>query len=909
MKTRFYLLLCTLVSLVSAQAANIAFLSFHTNEFQPTGPARNYGFTTAPDAGYTQLLTQNGHSVTRFVTVDNFNVSQLAGFDLVILSRSAASGHYQATNETAAWNGLSVPMIIINGYLVRGGGTAGNVRLGLMAGSTIPDTDGPIRLRVNAPGHPVFAGVALGSNDVMVNTYSMSGTNGGSISTTNGTLQRGISVVTGAPAGGGVVLATVAADRNAAGGTVVAEWLAGSVLSTAGRGGGATNDVLGGHRLLLLTGSREFGTVPNNAPSDVAGIYDLTPDGAQLLLNAVNYMTSTRISIRTVNTVNNESPGPGETSLAQALSNLQDGDYVRFAIPGNGPHTIVTPIGGYPLITNHNVIIDGFTQPGSTPNTNPILGGNNAQQRIILDSTGADSLPNPDPNFPNRPLRRSTRLDFPTFVGNTGYGDSENCILGVFEADNVTIRGLSFIARPTTSDTADPSIYCVAFIKQATNGHVSGCLFGMAPGGTTTADLRPPAAAVAAFRWRIGGDVFSDYLVAGTDGDGFNDRAEFNVMLGCRIALALELTGARVSGNYGNVFPNGNTFPDIDALYREQIAIAGGATLEFMENGRVSSHTIVGTDGDGVSDADERNIIAHSIYKADIEFYSNPATNIVVAGNYFGVGVNGVTRSPASTNAARPNLLDLPSVSSVRIGSNGDGVSDALEGNLIAHAPGSVIVNQASSLVFRGNTMTNNNYGSLFSSTAPAPVLNSLSNNILSGSMTVPSGDFVTGFIDLYAVDPVALARSGGAPPITHPGRLLGTFVDNSPADLDPTPGLFRFDITSLGLADTTYVTIAVTYSSETTASNVGRAATSSFVPPVAKRPRLTIEKQGLFIILTWIAPDNAYVVQVSEVLDQANPNTWLEFFPHTHTSGLNVSQLDYDSLPNGKYFFRLISQ
>ena len=47
--------------------------------------------------------------------------------------------------------------------------------------------------------------------------------------------------------------------------------------------------------------------------------------------------------------------------------------------------------------------IDGYTQPGASPNTNPILGGNNAQIKIVLDSTGTHSGPS-DPQDPT--LRR-----------------------------------------------------------------------------------------------------------------------------------------------------------------------------------------------------------------------------------------------------------------------------------------------------------------------------------------------------------------------------------------------------------------------------------------------------------------------------------------------------------------------
>jgi len=51
----------------------------------------------------------------------------------------------------------------------------------------------------------------------------------------------------------------------------------------------------------------------------------------------------------------------------------------------------------------------------------------------------------------------------------------------------------------------------------------------------------------------------------------------------------------------------------------------------------------------------------------------------VIAGNYFGVGVDGVSAAPLSTNVA-PDFAELSS-GGVRVGSNGDGVSDDLEGN------------------------------------------------------------------------------------------------------------------------------------------------------------------------------------------------------------------------------------
>src|SRR6266850_555365 len=95
----------------------------------------------------------------------------------------------------------------------------------------------------------------------------------------------------------------------------------------------------------------------------------------------------TQAAVITVNTTNNVNPLPlVETSLRQALTNLHDGDTIQFNIPGPGPFYISTPTNGYPFLTNNNVVIDGYSQPGSSPNTNSILQSNNARVQIVQDS-------------------------------------------------------------------------------------------------------------------------------------------------------------------------------------------------------------------------------------------------------------------------------------------------------------------------------------------------------------------------------------------------------------------------------------------------------------------------------------------------------------------------------------------
>lgn len=250
-------------------AADIAWISFHTdpNMASAAAMAATPPHTVAPDKAYTDLLTAAGHNVTRFLTTNEFDTSQLSGFDLVIQSRSVNSGHYESDAETAAWHGLTTPMMILGGYPIRSN------RLRFTSGTTIPDTTGPISLTVNNPSHPIFAGIPLDATNTMVNSYA-------DRVTFDGSLQRGISVNTNPVVGGGNVLATVgtAADPTF-GGMIIGQWEPGSVMGT--------GDTLAGHRLVFLTGSREAG-----GTSEIAGLMDLTANGQTMFVNAANFMAA-----------------------------------------------------------------------------------------------------------------------------------------------------------------------------------------------------------------------------------------------------------------------------------------------------------------------------------------------------------------------------------------------------------------------------------------------------------------------------------------------------------------------------------------------------------------------------------------------------------------------------------------
>src|SRR2546427_2457153 len=336
----------------------------------------------------------------------------------------------------------------------------------------------------------------------------------------------------------------------------------------------------------------------------------------------------TQAAVITVNTTNNVNPLPlVETSLRQALTNLQDGDTIQFNIPGPGPFYISTPSNGYPILTNNNIVIDGYSQTDSSPNTNSILQPNNARLQIVLDSRDG-------------PEQR-TRLGS---LSNSGFFDWESAILPVQGAKNFKIRGVSFLSRhtagtspdPSNQDPGDPEIYCIALINDATNARISGCWFGLDPNGATVAGGR---SAVAAFKDNSGASASG--LVFGTDGDDQNDPAEFNISIGMGLAINLETPNVKVAGNFINVFPNGTSFLDLAT-----ITLLDGGGIEAIQNGS-ADNMVIGTEGDGVGDANERNIIG-PVFSVTLAQFPGVATNITFAGNHVWVGIDGQTIVPRS---------------------------------------------------------------------------------------------------------------------------------------------------------------------------------------------------------------------------------------------------------------------
>jgi len=126
---------------------------------------------------------------------------------------------------------------------------------------------------------------------------------------------------------------------------------------------------------------------------------------------------------------NTNSLGPG--SLDQAFKDAQANpgtDVISFDLPGAGPHVIAPPPLGY--IVLNQVFIDGFSQPGASPNTNPVGEPNNAELQIVIAGPntpfefGADAT---------HTVMRGIVVQCNSFVGiysNADYLTISGCYLG-----------------------------------------------------------------------------------------------------------------------------------------------------------------------------------------------------------------------------------------------------------------------------------------------------------------------------------------------------------------------------------------------------------------------------------------------------------------------------------------------
>lgn len=558
-------------------------------------------------------------------------------------------------------------------------------------------------------------------------------------------------------------------------------------------------------------------------------------------------------AVLTVTSVNSSGPG----SLAQALADAQDNDTLVFNIPGTGPHYIKTPAPpeGYPKITADNLTIDGFG--ANTFNTNPILASNNAKIQIYLDSREGGG----------------TVLD-----GVGGFGPEQKAILPIVGATNVTILGLGFLGKIGAETLADPALYCIAFAEKASGGHVAGCWFGVDADGKS---VHGANAGIVGLRHRDFDNVsfYADDMKIGVRPQSDNPLAQFNVFNGMILPIWLEGSRLNISGNFIGVLPSGTN------AYNN--TVAGIPSQGAIQIGLTQGSIVIGTDGDGENDPSERNIFSGGIptsvdptgFDYLIQFYRGQQTNIVIAGNYVGVGTDGTTRF---TNGVTLVSVFNPQSAEpwLRIGSDFDGVSDGLEGNvLFNNYPASMFsgaaiqrdfidgIDEDAIISVRGNKLVNNytppvdpmRDGGFFLVNYYAKAIIDLENGVIptlstNSSVTrligtIPRADvnaYPLTVIDLYEADPEGIATGlaeglpilpdGSKPGFVQGLNHLGTFFEGGSTDLNPEPGQFEFNVGALSIPEGKRLTITASYSQQRIGAHNPPTLTTLFANPVAVR-------------------------------------------------------------------------
>jgi parallel beta-helix repeat protein len=347
--------------------------------------------------------------------------------------------------------------------------------------------------------------------------------------------------------------------------------------------------------------------------------------------------------------------------------------------------------------------------------------------------------------------------------------------------------------------------------------------------------------AIGNINYGVNVDGVSANNIIGTDADGVDDASETNVISGNGAGIRFLTAGSgannRISGNYIGVDFTGN-------------ADLGNRTSGIEINGAYTG-IIVGTNGDNINDAIERNVISGN---ADDGIRISNSNNHIIAGNYIGIGVNGISSIP---NDKRGIILDL-TTSNTTIGYSLSmaNSNELIVGNRIKNNGGTGIAlsgtgtqnrisrNQLENngdlgidLGYNGVTANDNGDGDTGANNLMNfPVITTLS--LLNNSLTIqgyaPSGSNIEFFIADAGPSPNPLPAAYKAS--FGEGRLyLFTVIEGSAGDLSANTGIynndgtgvilartesyfsFTIDVTGLGLSEGMYLTATATDSSNNT--------------------------------------------------------------------------------------------
>jgi hypothetical protein len=440
------------------------------------------------------------------------------------------------------------------------------------------------------------------------------------------------------------------------------------------------------------------------------------------------------------NVINTSDSGPG--SLRQAILdanmhaniNANTPDTISFIIPGAGLQTII-PLSTFPTITDP-VVIDGFTQPGSSANTMAVgdssvhlieLNGNGANFRALEITAGNSTVRglvinrfngNGPANAINLLTKGGNKIEG-CFIGVSADGttaqSNNGLAIDIESSPNNTIGGTTPAARNVISSNHGASSANILIVGASssgttiqgnyigtnaagtadTGGNTRGVQIGRGSGdgssnniiGGTTAAARN----VISGNTGGGGIVLFDDIITGNkiQGNYIGTNAAGTAAVGNGTGIVLDSTndttiggtvagaGNLISGNGFGINLGGNGDAKRNLIQGNLIGTDATGTAKVGNNGGIvlvgSNNTIGGT-APGARNIVSGSSIGHGIV---FKLFSTTAGNLI-QGNYIGTDINGTAALGNAADGIQISAFEPPT------GANTIGGTSAAARNIIS---------------------------------------------------------------------------------------------------------------------------------------------------------------------------------------------------------------------------------
>jgi Ca2+-binding RTX toxin-like protein len=611
-----------------------------------------------------------------------------------------------------------------SGVVIDGTGTSDNTVLGNYIGTNLAGT----------------GKIANGINGITISS-------GASTNTVGGTTSAHRNIISG-NTGDGVFITGTGTSNNSVQGNYIGTNAAGTAdLGNSNNGiriggGGAQNNTVGG---VTATAGTGVGNVisGNDQRGIVVDAHDTTIQGNIIGLNAVGSATLAN-------------SGGGITHGAVVTGTIIGGTVVGAGnvISGNvGTGVNLSSTTSNALVAANIIGLDitGTVDLGNTGDgvviraaNNITIGGTTTAARNIISGNTGSGIDVSGASVGSNILGNYIGTDI---TGTLARGNSSRGIT-IREGSNAsTIGGTTAAHRNIISGNVGDGVFITG--TGTSNNSVQGNYIGTDLTGTLALDnLNGVVIRGGATNNRVGGGTAgSRNVISGHS---------FNGIVAAVSLLDVGTSGNRVQGNYIGTNATG------DAAIFNRIGI--------LINSQANNN-IIGTDGDGVNDATEGNVVSGS----NIGFYIlDDSDGTVIAGNFIGTNAAGTA---ALGNTIGIQILNT-NVTGTRIGTNADGVSDEFERNIISgnNAPGGEgIQSRGENTIIAGNYIGTDVTGLL---AIPNRIGVSLSvgaiNNLIGTNADGVRDDVERNIISGNAIDGVTLAGLGNTGNIVA-GNYIGT--------------------------------------------------------------------------------------------------------------------------------------